>query len=173
MPEKNYGDIRFEIIIAFALDMVGIACRDNLGIACQDDLGIACQESVRVLGMELGPFEVAFVPILIAVMVISRVFWPWWQQRPAKLDREDFMGLVDAAEKVRAQQRNQAEADDRDKDDRDKQELDVHLKLLDVHFFGDDSRDDNKKRDLDLALLIKLMQRGDLEKAKEQFAKPT
>ena len=132
---------------------------------------------MSVLGaLQIGYFEVAFLVALCVVMVLARAL-PWLDDRlfgARRRDREDFRSLAGDAKKVRegyamAPERRAALPEaERLKASDEHHDLEVHLELLGVHFFF---RDQNLYRDL--ALLIKLMERGDLKKARQQWPMPS
>ena len=142
--------------------------------------GLVQGESMSVLGtLQIGLFEVAFLVALSVVMVITGIFKligpridAWWFG-PGRRDREDFSNLLGDATGVRAgyvhrshsgppaEQAAKAEVLHQEHD------LQIHLELLGVRFFYKD-----QPLFRDLALLIKLMQRGDLKQARKRWPLP-
>ena len=139
--------------------------------------GFVQGESMSVLGtLQIGYFEVAFLVALCVMMVLARVVLPWlngWLLEPGRRDREDFSSLVGDAKKVREGYDRGSDyykglpKEEKDKAINEQHDLEVHLQLLEVQFFTEGQ---NLFRDL--ALLIKLMERGDLQQARKRWPKP-
>ena len=139
--------------------------------------GFVQGESMSVLGaVQIGYFEVAFLVALCVVMILTKVILPWldgWLLEPGRRDREDFNNLLEDAKGVRAEYVHRSHSEqpsgeaERAEALHQEHDLQTHLELLGVRFFY---RDQPLFRDL--ALLIKLMQRGDLKQAQERWPAP-
>ena len=125
--------------------------------------------------LEIGQFELTFLWALCGVLFVTRVVVPridqWWESK--NLDYKDFEALITDAHKVRDSYNKRTPLLERPEEEQrrdilEEADLDTHLQLLDVYFFG---RPGERNMFRDMSLLIKLMKRGDLKGAQRRWPK--
>lgn len=125
--------------------------------------------------LEIGQFELTFLWALCGVLFVTRVLVPridkWWESR--NLDYKDFEALLEDAQNLRESYNKKTPLRERPEEEQrrdilEETDLDTHLQLLGVYFFG---RPGDRNMFRDMALLIKLMKRGDLKGAQKRWPK--
>ena len=106
---------------------------------------------------KIGSFELALLWSLCGVLLVTRILIPRINER-RRVDRDEFRGLAKQAREVWHDSGEHLEGDERESHEHAKTLLTVHLRLLRVGF---------PDRESDTVLLITLMERCDLAKARK------